>query len=211
MEFNVQQLSVRDRHKLLSSVVLPRPIAWVTTMSPHGEVNAAPFSFFNLMGSDPAIVVLGIGNSDRGADHMKDTARNIESSKEFVIQLVTEPLAVKMNQTSTDFPTGVNELEMAGLTSSPSVQVKPPRIAESPVHMECRHVSTVEIGNTRVILGEVIQLHIADLYIDPATKHIDSAKLGVIGRMHGGGWYARTTDLFELDRVSYKDWSKDPK
>ena len=211
MEFNVSQLSVRDRHKLLSALVLPRPIAWVTSMSASGQVNAAPFSFFNLMGSDPAIVVLGIGKSDRGADRLKDTARNIETVKEFVIQLVTEPLVGKMNQTSTDFPTGVNELEMAGLTAAPSVQVKPPRIAESPVHMECRHVSTVEIGNTRVILGEVIQLHVADIYLDAATKHIDSAKLGVVGRMHGGGWYARTTDLFEVDRVSYKDMGKEGK
>lgn len=211
MEFNISQLSVRDRHKLLSALVLPRPIAWVTSMSSTGEVNAAPFSFFNLMGSDPAIVVLGIGNSDRGADRLKDTARNIETVKEFVIQLVTEPLVGKMNQTATDFPAGVNELEMAGLTSAPSVQVKPPRIAESPVHMECRHVSTVEIGNTRVILGEVIQLQVADLYLDAVTKHIDSGKLGIVGRMHGGGWYARTTDLFELDRVSYKDWAKEVK
>ena len=211
MEFNVSQLSVRDRHKLLSALVLPRPIAWVTSISSTGQVNAAPFSFFNLMGSDPAIVVLGIGNSDRGADRLKDTARNIETVKEFVIQLVTEALVGKMNQTATDFPSGVNELEMAGLTSAPSVQVKPPRIAESPVHMECRHVSTVDIGNTRVILGEVIQLQVADLYLDAATKHIDSGKLGLVGRMHGGGWYARTTDLFELDRVSYKDLAKEAK
>ncbi len=211
MEFNVSQLSVRDRHKLLSALVLPRPIAWVTSISSTGQVNAAPFSFFNLMGSDPAIVVLGIGNSDRGADQLKDTARNIETVKEFVIQLVTESLVGKMNQTATDFPSGVNELEMAGLTSAPSVQVKPPRIAESPVHMECRHVSTVDIGNTRVILGEVIQLQVADLYLDAATKHIDSGKLGLVGRMHGGGWYARTTDLFELDRVSYQDLAKEAK
>ena len=211
MEFNVSQLSVRDRHKLLSALVLPRPIAWVTSISSTGQVNAAPFSFFNLMGSDPAIVVLGIGNSDRGADQLKDTARNIETVKEFVIQLVTESLVGKMNQTATDFPSGVNELEMAGLTPAPSVQVKPPRIAESPVHMECRHVSTVDIGNTRVILGEVIQLQVADLYLDAATKHIDSGKLGLVGRMHGGGWYARTTDLFELDRVSYQDLAKEAK
>ena len=205
MEFNIQALPVRDRHKLLSAVVLPRPIAWVTTLDDQGRVNAAPFSFFNLMGSDPAIVVLGIG---RGPSGLKDTALNIQTSGEYVIQMVTETLAEHMNQTAIDFPHGVNELQIAGLTTIPAICVKPPRIAASPVHMECRHHSTVDIGNTCVILGEVIHLHVADEYLDLATLHIDADKFGVVGRMHGGGWYARTSDLFELGRISYKQWKE---
>ena len=211
MEINLADLSVRDRHKLLSAVILPRPIAWVTTQSELGEINAAPFSFFNLMGSDPAVVALGIGSSDRGGDGMKDTARNIEATKEYVIQLVTEPLAAQMNQTATDFPAGQDELEFAGLKPAPSVKVGPPRIAESPVHLECRHLTTVEIGNTRVILGQVVHLHVDDEFYDSGDGHIDTAKLGAIGRMHGAGWYTRTTDLFELDRISYKNWLAKPR
>ena len=205
MEFNIPALPVRDRHKLLSAVVLPRPIAWVTTLDDQGRVNAAPFSFFNLMGSDPAIVVLGIG---RGPGGLKDTALNIQTSGEFVIQMVTESLAEQMNQTAIDFPHGVNELGIAGLATIPAVCVKPPRIAASPVHMECRHHSTVDIGNTCVILGEVIQLHVADEYLDMETLHIDADKFGVVGRMHGSGWYARTSDLFELARIGYKQWKE---
>jgi flavin reductase (DIM6/NTAB) family NADH-FMN oxidoreductase RutF len=123
-----------------------------------------------------------------------------------VIQLVTEPLAEQMNQTATEFPHGVNELEIANLATRPSLRVKPPRIAASPVHMECRYHSIVEIGNTCVLLGEVIHLHIDDEFVDAATLHVRSDKFGAIGRMHGGGWYARTTDLFELGRISYKQW-----
>ena len=205
MEFNIPALPIRDRHKLLSAVVLPRPIAWVTTLDDQGRVNAAPFSFFNLMGSDPAIVVLGIG---RGPSGLKDTALNIQTSGEFVIQMVTETMAEQMNQTAFDFPHGVNELQIAGLTTIPAICVKPPRIAASPVHMECRHHSTVDIGNISVIVGEVIHLHVADEYLDLATLHIHADKFGAVGRMHGGGWYARTSDLFELGRIGYKQWKE---
>ena len=210
MEFDIQTLTSRQRKNLLSAVVLPRPIAWVTTLSPEGILNAAPFSFFNLMGTDPAIVVLGVGLSDRGQTEQKDTGRNVQLTREFVIQLVTAPLAEQMNQTATDFPPGVNEVELAGLHTAPSVVVKVPRIAESPVHMECRHVSTMEIGNTRIIIGEVVQLHIADAFYDAAKGYVKTDQLEAIGRMHGSGWYARTTDLFDLPRISYKDWPQKP-
>ena len=197
MEFDIPNLDVRDRHKLLSAVVLPRPIAWVTTLSPEGVLNAAPFSFFNLMGSDPAIVVLGVGEQ-------KDTGRNIQLTREFVIQIVTEALAGPMNQTAIDFPADRDEVEHAGLHTEPSVLLKVPRIAESPVHMECRHVSTLEIGKTRIIVGEVVHLHIADEFYDAASGHVKTEKLAAIGRMHGSGWYSRTMDLFDLPRISYK-------
>ena len=208
MEFDIPNLPVRDRHKLLSAVVLPRPIAWVTTLSPEGVLNAAPFSFFNLMGSDPAIVVLGVGISDRGPGVLKDTGSNIQLTREFVIQLVTEPLAGQMNQTAIDFPPDMDEVALAGLTTVPGVRVRVPRIAESPVHMECRHVSTVEIGKTRIIIGEVVHLHIDDAYYDAATGHVKTEQFQAIGRMHGSGWYARTTDLFDLPRVSFKRWQQ---
>ena len=113
-----------------------------------------------------------------------------------------------MNQTGTDFPPNTDEVALAGLTTAPSVCVKPPRIAESPVHMECRHVSTVEIGKTRVVIGEVVHLHINDAFYDAATGHVKTEQFEAIGRMHGGGWYARTTDLFDLPRISYKQWQE---
>src|SRR3954447_6837487 len=143
MEFDLKELRPSDRYKLLAGVVVPRPIALVTTLDPEGRANAASFSFFNVMGSDPPLVALGIG--DRASGGPKDTARNIALTKHFVVNLVDESLAEGMNVCAVDFPVGVDELRAAGLTCAPSVLVPPPRVAESPVHLECREVATLEI------------------------------------------------------------------
>ena len=204
MEFDLRQLSNHDRYKLLTGVVVPRPIALVTTRNLEGHYNAAPYSFFNAMGSDPPVVVIGVGNRQSGEP--KDTAHNIRSTREFVVNLVNEAIAEKMNITAVDFPPEEDDLAMAGLTPVPSVQVQTPRIAESPVNLECREIATLNIGQTRVVVGEVLHFHISDEFIDPVKLHIHTDQLHIVGRMHGGGWYVRTTDLFKIDRLTYEEW-----
>jgi len=203
MEFDFSKLAPHDRYKLLISVVVPRPIAFLTTISAAGEINAAPFSFFNAMGGNPPVVAISIGELEEGT--LKDSARNIEETREFVVNLVDTSLAKQMNICAADFPARMNEMPSAGLTAVPSVVVKPPRIAESPVNMECRLHTIVPIGSNRIHIGEVVHLRIRDEMIDMEKLHVHTQKLDLIGRMHGGGWYARTTDLFEMPRLSYKE------
>src|SRR5688572_15373549 len=174
MQFDMAGISGRDRYKLLTGVVVPRPIALVTTLDGAGGFNAAPFSFFNAMGADPALIVLGVGNRSR--EEPKDTAKYIRASGEFVVNVVTEEIAERMNVTACDFPAGVDELAMAGLTAAPSRVVKPPRVAESPVNMECREVSTTEIGRNRVILGELLVMHVRDDIVDVEKLYVHTDK-----------------------------------
>ena len=206
MRFDMDKLAGRDRYKLLTGVVVPRPIALVTTVDADGTANAAPFSFFNAMGSDPALVVLGVGNRSREAP--KDSARNIRAGGEFVVNVVTDEIAGAMNVTAVDFPPGVDELDAAGLTAAASHRVRPPRVAESPVNMECREHSTVEIGKNRVILGEVLCMHVRDDLVDPVRFYVHTERLNAVGRMHAPGWYCRTHDRFDLPRMTYEEWSR---
>lgn len=203
MHIDFRTATPLDRYKILTAVVVPRPIAWITTVDREGRINAAPFSFFNAVGADPALVAVGIGNRGRGLP--KDTVINIRETGEFVINLVTDGNAAAMNVTAAEFASGVNELEKAGLTTLPSVQVAPPRIAESPVHLECREVQTIEIGQSRILIGEVVEVHIEDTYYDAGRHHVATERLAAVGRMHGRGWYARTSDLFEIPRIKPED------
>jgi flavin reductase (DIM6/NTAB) family NADH-FMN oxidoreductase RutF len=209
MEFDLQGADKSQAYRLLASVVVPRPIALVTSLGPGGEVNAAPFSFFNLLGSSPPVVALGIG--DRVLGTAKDTRANIERTGEFVVNLVSESLVEAMNICGIDFPVGVSELDAAALTALPSVQVSAPRLAKSPVHLECRLHSIVSIGNNQIVLAEVVFLHINDEFLDLDNLRVHTEALDLIGRMHGGGWYARTTDLFDLPRLSYEEWLDKPR
>ena len=197
LRFEMSRLGSRERYKLLSGVIVPRPIAWVTTVGPEGGVNAAPFSYFNVMGSDPPIVVIGIG--DRGGE-AKDTARNIAATREFVVNLVNEGTAAAMNESAGDYPYGVDELARAGLTAVPSSAVRPPRIGESHAHLECRELETLSIGKTRIVVGEVVELHIREDLVDRERLRVHGDRLEAIGRMHGPTWYTRTRELFELVR-----------
>jgi flavin reductase (DIM6/NTAB) family NADH-FMN oxidoreductase RutF len=199
MHFNMKNLEPRNCYKLLTGVIVPRPIALVTTLDLEGRVNAAPFSFFNAIGSDPPIVALGPGKS-------KHTFHNIRTTQEFVVNLVSEEIMEAMNTTATDFPEGVNELEMAGLNIAPSRQIKAPRILESPVNLECRVDTILEIGNNRVVIAEVLEIHIADQFVDAEKFYVDSPGLQLIGRMGGLGGYTRTRDAFQIPRVSYAEW-----
>ena len=187
-----------DAYMILAGLVTPRPIALVTTIDEHGRINAAPFSFFNVLGDSPPIV--GLCPGDRSPGVPKDTARNIRLTHEFVVNLVDEPMAEAMNRCAASLPPGENELLHAGLTGADSVAVKPPRIAESPASLECRQHSTIEIGDNRLIIGEVLRVHVRDGLFDPETWLVKPADYRPIGRMQSPHWYCRTRDLFEMRR-----------
>jgi flavin reductase (DIM6/NTAB) family NADH-FMN oxidoreductase RutF len=207
MHFDLAQIPDTDAYKLLVSTVVPRPIALATTVDPEGRVNAAPFSFFNAVSSVPPVVVLGISPGTASEDGYKDTERNIRDSGEFVVNLVDEALAEQMNICAVDFPAGTSELNKAELTPVPSVGVRPPRIARSPVIFECRRISGVSLGPRSVLeIGRVIHVHIRDDLIDPEKMYVRTEKMRLIGRMHGRGWYARTSDLFLMDRLDLENW-----
>jgi flavin reductase (DIM6/NTAB) family NADH-FMN oxidoreductase RutF len=187
--------------------VVPRPIALVTTMGRDGRVNAAPFSFFNAVSSVPPVVVLGISPGVNGGDGFKDTERNIRDTGEFVVNLVDEALAERMNICAVDFPDDIAELDTAGLTPVASAEIRPPRIAQSPVSFECRRITGLSLGPRSMLeVGRVIHIHIRDDLMDMEKLYVKTDKIGLIGRMHGRGWYARTSDLFLMERLSHEDW-----
>jgi flavin reductase (DIM6/NTAB) family NADH-FMN oxidoreductase RutF len=208
MDFKVAEAERKDVYNLLIGLVAPRPIAWITSMDLAGQMNAAPFSAFNYMGTEPPIVAIGIGNRPGpGVIVGKDTAQNIRNTREFVINVVNEDLAEAMNVTAVDFPAGVDELEVAFLRTEPSLVVKVPRIAAAPAALECREIATVEIGRSRVVLGEVVSFHVKDEFVDPAGPYILAEKLHAVGRMNGLGAYVRTREaFFHIERMNYKDW-----
>ena len=205
MYFDPDQLDGKNVYKLITSTVLPRPIAWVVSQNGQGRLNAAPFSFFNAMSGNPPVVALGIGAHGQV---LKDSARNIRESGEFVINLVPFALIEAMNITSIEFEAEVNELEMAGLATLPSTKVAPPRISGSPVAFECRTLQIIELGEMRsIVLASVVAIHIDDeAVLDAERCHVDVRKLDLVGRMHGGGWYARLNELFEQPRIDLADW-----
>ncbi|HEX7390998.1 MAG TPA: flavin reductase family protein [Acidiphilium sp.] len=206
MLFDFTALPPADQYKLLASTVVPRPIAWVVTLSPEGRLNAAPFSFFNVFGSGPPILCIGIGARRPGDP--KDTGENIRQTREFVVNLVGHGNAEAMNVTAIEFGPEIDELAEAGLTVLPSVKVKPPRIAESPVSMECVLHSMMEFGPGRAtVIGEVAAMHVRDdAVLDAGRCHIDTPKLDLIARMHGAGWYSRTTERFDMRRIPVEQW-----
>jgi flavin reductase (DIM6/NTAB) family NADH-FMN oxidoreductase RutF len=207
MHFDVAAMDERDAYKLLISTVVPRPIALVTTVDRDGRVNAAPFSFFNAVSSKPPVIVLGINGDGPGAAAVKDTERNIRDTGEFVVNLVDEAIAERMNVCAVDFPTAIGELQMADLNPIPSQGVRAPRIAESPVSFECTRITGLSLGPESMLeVGRVVHIHIRDDLVDPERYYVATEKMRLIGRMHGRGWYARTTDLFEMNRISYAEW-----
>jgi flavin reductase (DIM6/NTAB) family NADH-FMN oxidoreductase RutF len=205
MLFDFKEIPGKECYKLLVSTVTPRPIAWVVSQDAKGLLNAAPFSFFNVFSGDPAVVGIGIGNRKPG--QAKDSRANIRETGEFVVNLVAESNAEAMNITGIEFDSSVDELEQAGLTPAPSVRVKPPRIAESPVAMECELMQIVDLGESGLVLGRVLAMHVRDEFVlDAAKYYIDTPGLKLLGRMHGRGWYARTSDLFDMPRILVSEW-----
>jgi flavin reductase (DIM6/NTAB) family NADH-FMN oxidoreductase RutF len=211
MQFEMDNTPHRQIYNLLIGLVAPRPIAWVTSMDEEGRINAAPFSAYNYLCTDPPIVAMGVTNRPDARFTPKDTARNIRRTGEFVVNVVTDDLLDQMNICATDFPTGVNELEMAGLTTAPSSVVKVPRIAEAHAALECREFTSMEIGRSRIILGRVVAMYVEDRFVVPeqngAGPYIKADELHAVGRMNGLGTYARTRDaMVTVPRISYDDW-----
>ena len=197
MEIDITGAQLPQAYKILSGLIVPRPSALITTINEQGQVNAAPFSYFNLFGSNPPLVVVSPGNREAGVP--KDTAANIITNREFVVHLVDEQMGVAMNVTADDLPHGENELKVAGLTETPSFKVKPPRIQEAPVALECEVHDILEIGSNRLVIGLVKWVSVRDGILDEEYSVVDG-HFQPIARMHGGGWYTRTEDLFEMGR-----------
>ena len=171
-------------------------------------LNAAPYSFFNAFANEPPNVVIGIGARAEG--DFKDTGGNIRRTGQFVVNLVAEENATAMNVTAIEFGPEVDELREAGLHTLPSTRVAPPRIAESPVAFECERLLAMELANDRsLVIGRVLAMHVRDdAVLDPARCYIDTPRLNLVGRMHGGGIYARTGDTFEMPRITAADWAR---
>jgi flavin reductase (DIM6/NTAB) family NADH-FMN oxidoreductase RutF len=188
-------------YKLLVGAVVPRPIAFVSTISPEGVANLAPFSFFTVASANPPVLCFTASYREP----RKDTLVNIRATKEFVVNIVSEEFAAKMNVTSGEYPYGVDEFAMSGLTAVASDLVGPSRVMESHVSMECKLLQTVEVSNQplggTLILGEVVRFHVDDVIFE--EFRIDPDKLGAVGRM-AGNTYARTTDRFDLIRPVIK-------
>jgi flavin reductase (DIM6/NTAB) family NADH-FMN oxidoreductase RutF len=199
MDWDFGALGVAQRYKLLVALVIPRPIAFVSTRSPAGILNAAPFSFFNVMGEDPPIVVLSM---DRRADgSRKDSARNILETREFVANLVDEPLLERMHHCSVSFPPEVSEFAEVGLTSATSSRVTAPRIVESPVSMECRLHTHLPFDRRDLLVGEIVWMHVREGIVDPATLRV-VPEYAPVGRLYAN-MYAFTHERVALDPNAY--------
>ncbi|HLW68130.1 MAG TPA: flavin reductase family protein [Gemmataceae bacterium] len=200
MILDISQAPILDVYHLLVGIVTPRPIAWVTSVNAAGVVNLAPFSFFNAFGANPPVVVFSPVLRRDGSK--KDTLRNVEANGEFVLNAAVESLAEQINLSSKEVPPEESEIKLTGLHTLPSLKVKPPRLAESPINMECVVRQIVPVGNgpisANLVIGEIVMMHIDDSLLD-ANGRIDPRKLRTIARL-GGDYYCRTSDLFEMKR-----------
>ena len=184
-------------YKLLAGLVVPRPIALVTTVDNEGRTNAAPFSFFNVMGTEPPMAVIAPSNRDDGSP--KDTAANLILNGECVIHLCDEAVATKMVECARSLPPGVSEILRAGFTHVKAERVKPPILTECPVALECRLLDIRTYGENRLVVVEILLAHVRDGIVDPKTWKVDYAKYAPIGRLNSPDGYVRTLDRFKLN------------
>ncbi len=209
MNFEMSSTQARTIYNLLIGLVAPRPIALVTSRNEDGGINAAPFSSYNYLCTDPPVIGMGVTNRPDNKAVPKDTARNIRREGEFVVNVVTEDILHPMNICATDFPAEVSEVDMAGLHLTPSSIVSVPRLSEAHASLECRELQTIEIGRSRIILGQVVGMYVEDCFVDPAGPYIDAAALHAVGRMNGQGAYVRTRDaMVQVPRIPYAEWQK---
>jgi len=201
MEISIQEIDRHDKYKLLIGCIIPRPIAWVTTVGSDGVINAAPFSYFNVASIEPMMVSIAVMR--KPGSLMKDTARNIQETGEFVVNMVDVYNVDVMNQTSADYPSTVSEVEALGLEIMPSALVKTPRLAASRIHFECKLHQIVELGSpttSNLILGEVVHVQVADeLY---QAGRIDAKAFAPVSRL-AGHTYAELGELFDRPRPVY--------
>lgn len=196
MEIDFAALSAYQRYKLMASLIVPRPIALVTTLGANGVANAAPFSMFNMVGEDPPIVMLSINRLKDG--RLKDTAANILASGEFVVHLADEAIAAQMHACGESLPPEVSELARVGLHALPSQVVKPPRIAEAPVAFECVLHEKLETESRYIFIGRVLWLHARDGLVDTETWRVRLQDYHPVGRF-GASFYVTTRDRFAID------------
>jgi len=185
-------------YKVLTALVTPRPIAWVSTLNEDGGINLAPFSFFNVFGSSPPLLIFGVGDKEPGVP--KDTLRNIAREKEFVVNLVDEATAEAMNMSAATLPYGHSELEINGCTTAPSLAIRTPRVAEAPVAMECRLHNIQQIGDNNIVLGIVGKMFVREGILHPVTKHLNPEAFPVIGRMQSPDGYVYCRERFSMHR-----------
>ncbi|GAA5164882.1 flavin reductase family protein [Viridibacterium curvum] len=195
MDINFATLTEYQRYKLMASLIVPRPIALVTTLSETGVVNAAPFSMFNMLGEEPPIVMISVNRKKDGG--LKDTANNIVRSKEFVVHIADEEIAEKMHRCGDALPADASELVHVGLTHEPSNAVAPPRIVEAPVAFECRLWELLETESRQIFIGEVLWLHARDGLIDTERWRVRLQDFFPVGRF-GASFYTRTRDRFVI-------------
>ena len=196
MDIDFDTLSAYQRYKLMASLIVPRPIALVTTLSPTGVVNAAPFSMFNMMGEDPPIVMLSVNRLTDGG--LKDTAANIARSHEFVVHLSDEPMAEQMHRCGDRLPADQSELDHVGLHTRPSLRVAPPCIAEAPVAFECTLWETLETESRQIFIGRVLMLHARDGLVDTSTWRVRLQDYHPVARF-GASFYIRTRERFAMN------------
>lgn len=212
MQFDMKTIPARQAYNLLIGLVVPRPIALVTSHDLQGRLNAAPFSSYNYLSTDPPILGLGIASRPGPGVVAKDTAKNILDTKEYVVNVVTEDIAEKMNICAIDFPHEIDELEVAGLETEASSTIAVPRIKGIRAAFECRHVTTLQIGKSHIVLGEVLSIFVEDKYVDKTGPFILTEEMHQIGRAGGLGSYVKTRNsFFTIARIKYEDWLKNRK
>jgi len=205
VEIDPQSFGQTAVYKLLIGCVVPRPIAWVSSIDADGVRNLAPFSYFMAITDDPPTIAFSSSlRGERGAERTKkDTLRNVEAMREFVVNVVDDALAEQMNLTSGDYPPEVDEFAVTGLTAAASAKVKPPRVADAPISMECRLVQIIPVGNApaNLVIGEIVHFHVRDGLYDASTGRIDLHRLHPVGRL-AGNLYTHVHDIFEMKRPS---------
>ena len=200
MQFDPQDLEQKSIYKLLTGIVIPRPIGWISSISEEGIANLAPFSYFNAVGDDPPHIMFSAG---RGANSNKDTLNNVLATKQFVVNMVTEELVEQMNSTAQGIPPHESEFDLANLTPIPSLKIKPPRVKESPITMECElvHHYTLEdnkFGGSTILVGRIVMFHIAEnVLLDDFKINLDTYK--PVARLAGSN-YSKLGEIFSVKR-----------
>ncbi|MEM6762247.1 MAG: flavin reductase family protein [Pseudomonadota bacterium] len=201
MNLSFDTLTPTERYKLLCSVVIPRPVAWITTIAENGSVNAAPFSFFNVFAEDPALVIIGI-NRRRGGER-KDTLSNIERRREFTVNMADTALAEAMVGTAADFPPGESETAALGLATAAGHIIATPRLRDAPASLECRLYEARAIGEDRhLVIGEVVSVAAREGLFDPETKRMTVPHYDPVARLFAAG-YAKLGEPYDL---TVADW-----
>jgi len=203
MELDPTELTHQQLYKLLAALVIPRPIAWVTTLNESGTVNAAPYSFFNVLSDEPPI--MAFGSAARIDGSLKDTSRNIERIGEFVVNIVDEDLLGRMSVSAADFPPEESETDATELEVRGSTAIAPPRIALSPVSFECTHYQTIKLSErSRIVLGIIRVIHVRDGLVDRQTLRLDISKYTPVARLYGEN-YAKLSSIVQVKPTNYDD------